>query len=631
MTRTKDEIISEINRLPKGYITRKVIGGRTYHYHQWKDEDGKAHYVSVGPEEAERLRIGIETRKALQKQLKAAGRRDSGMYPEEIDTSYGISHVADSNIRMPYTDDRLYHLNTNALTGDSLREMAKSAEGLEKRDCFPYILDYLYGRTADRVCILYGLRRTGKTTLIRQALLEMDKEDFERSIYIKATRSDTLAGLNQDMKLIRSLGYKYVFIDEITMISGFIDSASLFSDIYAAGGMKIVLSGTDSLGFWMSLTNELYDRAWVIHTTFIPFREHSRLLGVIDIDDYIRYGGTLQMGETDFGDEDLMSPDAPFRDDESTRRYIDTAICKNIQHSLECFEQGRYFRHLRELYDNDELTGAINRIVEKMNHRFVLQTLIERFESHDLGSAAELLRKQPDDSGNTDILDHIDRKEIARKLMEILEIRDAEDQQTRVTEVHVREIKEYLHAIDLIMDCPSETVIPGSESSEYILFTQPGMRYVQAQALVYVLINDDKFASFGERDRELATEQILEDVRGRMMEDIILLETARSKMRSGDDNLRSDRCGVFKLRLSRNEIDMVIRDAASDSCKLYEIKHSREIVPRQYQVLEDEQQLAEVEKRFGAINGKYVIYRGPTVRLENGIEYLNAEEYLSGL
>ena len=39
------------------------------------------------------------------------------------------------------------------------------------------------------------------------------------------------------------------FIDEVTLMPDFIDSAALFSDIYAAQGMKIVLSGTDSLGF----------------------------------------------------------------------------------------------------------------------------------------------------------------------------------------------------------------------------------------------------------------------------------------------------------------------------------------------------------------------------------------------
>ena len=69
------------------------------------------------------------------------------------------------------------------------------------------------------------------------------------------------------------------------MIEDFIDSAALFSDIYTIQGMKIVLSGTDSLGFWYALYQELYDRAITIHTTFIPLREHSRLLGINSIDE----------------------------------------------------------------------------------------------------------------------------------------------------------------------------------------------------------------------------------------------------------------------------------------------------------------------------------------------------------
>ena len=44
-------------------------------------------------------------------------------------------------------------------------------------------------------------------------------------------------------------GFRYVFIDEVTLLSDFIEGAALFSDIFASSGMKIVLSGTDSLGF----------------------------------------------------------------------------------------------------------------------------------------------------------------------------------------------------------------------------------------------------------------------------------------------------------------------------------------------------------------------------------------------
>ena len=133
-----------------------------------------------------------------------------------------------------------------------------------------------------------------------------------------------------DLKTLWENGYRYVFLDEVMLMSDFIDSASIFSDIYAMMGMKIVLSGMDSLGFWLTLTQELYGRAYTIHTTFIPFREYSRLLDIHDIDEYIRCGGTLKAGELAFDDPDALAFDAAFRDDETTRQYIDTAVCNNI-------------------------------------------------------------------------------------------------------------------------------------------------------------------------------------------------------------------------------------------------------------------------------------------------------------
>lgn len=84
--------------------------------------------------------------------------------------------------------------------------------------------------------------------------------------------------------------------------------------------------------------------AVTIHTTFIPFREHSRLLGINSIDEYIRYGGTLRAGELNFDDEDVNAEDASFRDDESTRRYIDTAILQKPSAFFELRSGRRIFQ-----------------------------------------------------------------------------------------------------------------------------------------------------------------------------------------------------------------------------------------------------------------------------------------------
>ena len=111
--------------------------------------------------------------------------------------------------------------------------------------------------------------------MLRQAIGRMTKEDLSRTAYIKARRTDNMAMMNRDLKKLFNAGFRYVFIDEVTLMEDFIDSAALFSDVFATMGMKIVLSGTDSLGFWLAMDEELYDRAKPIHTTFIPYREYT--------------------------------------------------------------------------------------------------------------------------------------------------------------------------------------------------------------------------------------------------------------------------------------------------------------------------------------------------------------------
>jgi len=515
-----------------------------------------------------------------------------------------------------------HSFRTNVVTGTALLALSQNVRSWQKRDCYQDLDRFIHGPADDRVCLLFGLRRTGKTTMLRQAVLDMTPEDASKTAYIKITSANTMADLNQDMEQLCAAGFRYVLLDEVTLMREFIDSAALLSDVYAAQGMKIVLSGTDSLGFWFALRQELYDRAKILHTTFIPYREHSRLLGIDSIDEYIRYGGTLRAGELAFEDAWVNAEDATFRDDETTRRYIDTAICRNIQHSLVCCEDGGHFRHLRLLYEAGELTGAINRIIEDANHAFLVSVLTRDFHSHDLGLAARNLRKERAPEKRTNILDKTDTAAVTERLMNILEIRNKREQAVVITKAHAAEIKEYLAALDLIVDCPIETTEPGTEPVEHILFTQPGMRYCQAQALVYALMKDGLFHTLSEREKDLVTNRILDEVRGRMLEDIILLETAKAL---------GNRCKVFKLQFASGEFDMVIYDRRENCCAAFEIKHSGLAVPEQARHLRDAEKCTLTQRRFGVLVGKYVLYQGKNIDAEDGILYRNAEEFLKML
>ena len=592
------DLESQIASLPVGYISKKMINGKERYYQQWT-ENGKIKSKYIKNEEVEEFQKKIEFRKSLQSKL------------SELKSSAAF-------IETPSIKDAKFNLRI--IYGTDLKDFASQTKDFHKRDCFTQIQEYLYSDTLDKVCLVYGLRRTGKTTMLRQCFYEMKEGDFKRSVYIKATVTDTMAALNKDLKQLRELGIKYVFIDEVTLISDFIDSAAILSDIYSAMGMKIVLSGTDSLGFWLAVHEELYDRAVMVHTTYIPFSEHSRLLGINDVDEYIRYGGTLKAGVWGFENKEVNAEDASFRDNESTRIYIDTAICSNIQRSLKCYQDGNHFRNLYDLYEKKELTGAINRIIENESHKFLVQILTDDFKSHDLHLLGRNLRKEREEENRIEIFDNLDEASVTKKLMEILEIKNKDLQIVQITDDHVEEIKEYLEALDLLDECDLRAIGKKLKFSENKIFTQPGMRFCQAKALVHSILKDEKFDQLSEPVKTFITERLLATVMGHMLEDIVLLDTKRRYGKSKE---------VFKLYFAAGEFDMVIYDKKKAEIECFEIKHSDEIVEEQAKHLLNEDNIANTEKIYGKVTRRCVLYKGGSGIASNGIEYKNVEEFLN--
>jgi hypothetical protein len=481
--------------------------------------------------------------------------------------------------------------------------------GFKKRDCFQAMHDYLYGPQQDRVFILCGLRRTGKTTMIRQLLLEMSEVDLAKTAFSQITEKDTLATVNQDLKYLEEAGYHFVFLDEVTLMEDFISGAALFSDVFAASGMKIVLSGTDSLGFLFTEDQELYDRCIMLHTTFIPYREFERVLGVRGIDEYIRYGGTMSLGGVHYNET------STFASKTSADEYVDSAIARNIQHSLRYYQDGGHFRHLQELYERDELTSAINRIVEDINHRFTLEVLTRDFRSGDLERSRKNLRR--DREHPTDVLDRIDLAEVTERLRRLLEIRDLPEQSVAFTDAHRVEIREYLDLLDLTHSVDVFALPSAEKLRERTVIAQPGLRYAQADALVSSLLQDKTFNDLSAVERKHVLDRIRNEIMGRMMEDIVLLET----------KLANPKKQVFVLQFAVGEFDMVIFDPVAVSCEIYEIKHSTEAVPEQVRHLNDPQKCAMTEHRYGTITGKYVLYRGATQDVD-GVKYVNVEAFL---
>lgn len=582
------ELEQQISNLPAGSITKKTVNGKEYFYHRWtEDKKRKEKYIPV--DELENFHAQIEQRKKLDQDLKALKKQ------------------------LPKTrsmDASMF--TTNVRTGETLRSFAKSVRGYRRRECFQQLYDYVYGDPQDKVFILYGLRRTGKTTMIRQVFAEMRDTELVKAAFIQITAKDTLADVNRDLKILEAHDFRYVFLDEVTLMEDFIEGAALFSDVFAACGMKIVLSGTDSLGFLFTEDEQLYDRCVLLHTTFIPYREFETVLGIHGIDEYIRYGGTMSLGGIHYNEN------STFASKEKTDEYVDTAIAHNIQHSLRCYQYEGHIRHLRDLYDKNELTSAINRVVEDINHRFTLEVLTQDWKSHDLGISASNLRR--DRENPTDILDRIDLVAVTSSLRKLLEIRNKAEQTIELDDIHVAEIKEYLDLLDLTREIDVLHLPDVSTKSSRTVIAQPGLRYAQADELIRSLLLDETFSALSLAERTVVQERILTEIKGRMLEDIVLLETKLT-------NLKKQ---VFVLQFPIGEFDMVVFDPEAGSCQIFEIKHSEEAVSQQYRHLVNEEKCAQTEHRYGSITGKFVLYRGKNQVLD-GIPYQNVEEYLRNL
>ncbi len=583
-----EELEKQIESLPKGSISTKTINGKKYYYHRYTINFKRVEKY-IPESEVETMRSLLEKRKQLESKLK--------QLKESV---------------IVFKDENFNTYNTMVLLGKQLQNWAKPTENYKKREVFDHLKEYIYSENQDKVFILYGLRRTGKTTMIRQMILDFNEEMLSHAAFIQVTSKNSLFDINSDLKQLEENGYKYIFIDEVTLMEDFIENAALFSDIYVSSGMKIVLTGTDSLGFVFTKEQQLYDRAILLHTTFIPYREFENVLNIKGIDEYIQYGGTMSISGNNY------NKNSTFSNQEKANEYVNTAIAKNIQHSLKYYQHEGHFRDLYSLYQSNELTSAINRVIEDINHHFTKEVLTKTFKSNDLSLVANNLLRSKDEP--MDLYVNINKEQVVDSIKTMLEILNKDEQTQTITDQQAYQIKEYLLLLDMIEEINQYHFPNINKPNKKIVLSQPGLRYGQVEALINSLLLDEKFNNLSAIQRKSILEKAMNTIKGQMMEDIVLLESKKAYTNKQ----------VFQLQFAVGEFDMVIHDANDLTCEIYEIKHSNKIVPQQYQHLIDSDKCFQTEFRFGKIISKNVIYRGESTTIGD-IKYINVEDYLKSL
>lgn len=470
------------------------------------------------------------------------------------------------------------------LQGDRLKNYIDGADivAYKKRDCYNQYMEKLKSNDKRVIC-LYGLRRTGKTTMIDQSILEIN--DYPDCLRLICDIDDNMSDI---IAHIEECNCKYIFIDEITKVNNFINTGSSLYDLFSYAGKKIVLAGTDSLGFYLASNDELYDRCVLIHTTYTPFKEWARVLGK-SYDEYLQYGGTMTDGSVFYNKGDGYLP------------YINTAIVDNIANSILKWNNRRNYLITR--YSIDELSTALRKIIELANRSFTYKTIMNSFESHDIGSLNDLLIKER--------IKPINVKEIEIHLKESLHIND---NVMGIEKKDVNILIEYLKEMDVIVNDEDSTI-----------FTQPGLRYSQLEDTKDVLRVLLLKIGYSISEQKIIFSKLEQDIKGQMTEDIIYTYLKK-------DNIYADYF-VTKYRdeVSGKEIDLLIINKDTRDALAIEIKNSSEKVKNQARFLLDREFCSEIEHNLGInINRKAIAYNGNcSSDVEYHINYIRIEDILT--
>ena len=88
----------------------------------------------------------------------------------------------------------------------------------QKRDCLKELKEYLFKKSSSRICILYGLRRTGKTVLLKQTLLSLNESEHKKAVFITCNANtdfyNVLSFIKESIDAKTFVQIKYLKINE---------------------------------------------------------------------------------------------------------------------------------------------------------------------------------------------------------------------------------------------------------------------------------------------------------------------------------------------------------------------------------------------------------------------------------
>ncbi|MBQ7607644.1 MAG: AAA family ATPase [Desulfovibrionaceae bacterium] len=532
--------------------------------------------------------------------------------------------------------------------------------------------------------MLLGLRRTGKTFLLYQWLNSFPRD---KTACITVSDNEQFSRVLSDLDLLLENGFKYVALDEITLCPGFISGAACLSDKYASFGMKIFMTGTDSLSLSIAKNHALFDRDITLHTSHIPYAEWSRLLKKESLDDYLHWGGLLSLEPTD-GETENSVP-MPWTEN-GRRTYFSSAISENIQNTLRNYADCDSSSELSLLVTKEKQTfggivysefsqtcgndffHALHILSEQPSSLFqaILQSSLND-DNHSLSHNVLAKKFKPSDISRTKSnLGRIDPA-LADELQEIIQAILPKVEET----LHVQNrnafsigidtlysIEMYLKQLDVYDIYPARYLPPvdPSEKERLVyekknrdcrdtnLVCHPGLRYGQTDILRSILEEEMSIRQVETMQQSLILSIYDSTVLGIMLEETVLHELMLACRKvsglSPENKDWNENMGMpvraMKLKtLARNpgdpdkEIDIDLQDRRSLPARhyLFGVKHSARPDPVQRRWLLDEDCMQRLCRGVDQVAATVVIYMGKALTTEDGITYCNAEQFLNML
>lgn len=475
--------------------------------------------------------------------------------------------------------------------GDKLSKLVEiSLEGIKQtRNVYGSVLEYLTNIDRDnkfRVCILHGIRRTGKTTIIHQSikyLLESGVDNSLAAYILVNTEIDIEDFKDYILRVVGEIPLKYIFIDEITNVRGLSGDSQWISDLIVSRGTRVVITGTDSLALQFTANQGLNTRYIDIEMEPLSYSEHVRLIDDVDVLEYARVGGIFTNELSKYN---------------VAKQFIYGAISANIVRSIERNNDRALESWL------EKVPSVVSKIINE-NMKLVTIRAIRRAFNLGLGRAIKSV-------GNEVRLKVDSRERIINAINKAIPVDDT----TGISNTELNIVYNYMRNMGLI-----KRLYDFKEVNAMDIITMPGLVYVYGRHIVANLMVRDLISSDIITDK-LAIEiknKILEQLKGDIIEGIILVANHKKFVSESDFNNRV----CFYRDKDTAEIDMLT--ILSGDCHMYEVKRGSKIVPNQRRWLIDSVVNKDVGLRANIVS-RNVLYNGVSSIVKIGSADKNIKE-----